>query len=355
MFGEVLEQIVDADRLGYDVYAAIEHFFFTSSRSLRPRCLFRGCRAASGADPFSDDAARASVLEPAGPGLDDRRRGHPHGWPLRVRGRPWSRLASREAGVPLGDTRARGVRRRSTPLRSSHERTVLPRRRYFPVLRSHIIPFPTRDFRVTLEDFGPDLQARGRGRVGRHRPPRCCPTSRSRSSRPLSGEVRQAQDYPGHRLDPRGTISTRTVAALREAQDWTVRFIKGNCSPLTCTRSPRPRGCSKRIWLLHRRDHGAAERDPVRAAHRGGLHLGQHAGRHHRAHRADARECQASAKSRSRSTPAEAGTGWRSRTRGSSPHRVAPHFQRASPGRSRQQRPPDRLKPGGRVHDVRVD
>src|SRR3954470_23742760 len=28
LYGEVLEQIVNADRLGYDAYSAIEHFFF---------------------------------------------------------------------------------------------------------------------------------------------------------------------------------------------------------------------------------------------------------------------------------------------------------------------------------------
>ncbi|WP_244555757.1 LLM class flavin-dependent oxidoreductase, partial [Escherichia coli] len=41
LYAEVLEQIVNADRLGYDCYAAIEHFFFPKfSISANPTALF---------------------------------------------------------------------------------------------------------------------------------------------------------------------------------------------------------------------------------------------------------------------------------------------------------------------------
>ena len=41
LFAEVLEQIENADRLGYDVYAVIEHFFFPKfSVSANPTALF---------------------------------------------------------------------------------------------------------------------------------------------------------------------------------------------------------------------------------------------------------------------------------------------------------------------------
>src|SRR5579883_192887 len=41
LYAEVLEQIDNADRLGYDVYAAIEHFFFPKfSISANPTALF---------------------------------------------------------------------------------------------------------------------------------------------------------------------------------------------------------------------------------------------------------------------------------------------------------------------------
>jgi alkanesulfonate monooxygenase SsuD/methylene tetrahydromethanopterin reductase-like flavin-dependent oxidoreductase (luciferase family) len=41
LYDEVLEQMVNADRLGYDVYAVIEHFFFPKfSVSANPTALF---------------------------------------------------------------------------------------------------------------------------------------------------------------------------------------------------------------------------------------------------------------------------------------------------------------------------
>src|SRR4051794_14989652 len=41
LYSEVLEQIVNADRLGFDAYAAIEHFFFPKfSVSTNPTALF---------------------------------------------------------------------------------------------------------------------------------------------------------------------------------------------------------------------------------------------------------------------------------------------------------------------------
>ena len=41
LYGEVLEQIQNADRLGYDAYAVIEHFFFPKfSISANPLALF---------------------------------------------------------------------------------------------------------------------------------------------------------------------------------------------------------------------------------------------------------------------------------------------------------------------------
>ena len=41
LYAEVLEQIVNADRLGFDCYAAIEHFFFPKfSISTNPTALF---------------------------------------------------------------------------------------------------------------------------------------------------------------------------------------------------------------------------------------------------------------------------------------------------------------------------
>ena len=64
LYGEVLEQMENADRLGYDVYAAIEHFFFPKfSVSANPTALFAAATAGS-----------ASAREP-------RRGRRPTDWP----------------------------------------------------------------------------------------------------------------------------------------------------------------------------------------------------------------------------------------------------------------------------------
>ena len=75
LYAEVIEQVVHADRLGYDAYAIIEHF---SSRKFSispdPLALFAQRRAADAADPLPHDAARAAVPQPGGAGLADRGR-----------------------------------------------------------------------------------------------------------------------------------------------------------------------------------------------------------------------------------------------------------------------------------------
>lgn len=44
MYDEVLEQVVNADRLGYDAYAIVEHFFFPKfSISPDPVAFFTAC------------------------------------------------------------------------------------------------------------------------------------------------------------------------------------------------------------------------------------------------------------------------------------------------------------------------
>ena len=50
LYAEVLEQVVNADRLGYDVYSVIEHFFFPKfSISANPTALLRRrCAAHAG-------------------------------------------------------------------------------------------------------------------------------------------------------------------------------------------------------------------------------------------------------------------------------------------------------------------
>ena len=69
LYAEVLEQIENADRLGFDCYAAIEHFFFPKfSVSAHPTALFAAAAQRTQRDPLPDDAARVAVPQPDGAG-----------------------------------------------------------------------------------------------------------------------------------------------------------------------------------------------------------------------------------------------------------------------------------------------
>src|SRR4026207_133374 len=82
LYGEVIEQIVNADRLGYDCYASIEHFFFPKfSVSAHPTALFAAAaqrtrtinfRTMLHALPYHNPMVLASEI--AGPGIPPARR-----------------------------------------------------------------------------------------------------------------------------------------------------------------------------------------------------------------------------------------------------------------------------------------
>ena len=60
VYAEVLEQIVNADRLGYDAYSAIEHFFFPKfSVSPDPIALFAAAAQRTAADQLPHARPRA--------------------------------------------------------------------------------------------------------------------------------------------------------------------------------------------------------------------------------------------------------------------------------------------------------
>ncbi len=69
LYGEVLEQIENADRLGYDAYAAIEHLFFPkfSASAERRSALFGMAAAAHAEHQVPDDAPHPPVPQPARP------------------------------------------------------------------------------------------------------------------------------------------------------------------------------------------------------------------------------------------------------------------------------------------------
>ena len=93
LYGEMLEQIVNADRLGYDAYAVIEHFFFPKfSISANPLALFAAAaqrtrtinfRTLLHSMPYHNPVVLASEIAVADILLDGRYEfgvGRGHGW-----------------------------------------------------------------------------------------------------------------------------------------------------------------------------------------------------------------------------------------------------------------------------------
>jgi alkanesulfonate monooxygenase SsuD/methylene tetrahydromethanopterin reductase-like flavin-dependent oxidoreductase (luciferase family) len=248
MFGEVLEQIENADRLGYDVYAAIEHFFFPKfSISANPTALFAAAaqrtkqinfRTMLHALPYHNPTVLASaiaVTDILTGGRYEFGVGRGHGW------------IPEKAGVAL-DEHARPRYEEAVDLlfeslrdeRFSHDGT------YFQVAGSHIVPFPERKFRVTLggtSDRTYELAAENGWSVAV--PPLLPYVALEKQLdlyRAKCAEFGTTPDivwiHACHMDDDRET-------ALREARDWTVAFIKGNASPLTEYEKPSTDGLLK--------------------------------------------------------------------------------------------------------------
>ncbi|HEY7731571.1 MAG TPA: LLM class flavin-dependent oxidoreductase [Gaiellaceae bacterium] len=236
LYGEVLEQMVNADRLGYDVYAVIEHFFFPKfSISANPTALFAAAaqrtsrlrfRTMLHALPYHNPAVLASaiaVTDILTGGRYEFGVGRGHGW------------IPPKAGVPL-DEHARPSYEEAVDLlfealgneSFSHHGT------YFDIDDSRIIPFPQRKFRVTLggtSDRTYELAAEHGWSVAV--PPLL----------PYAALEKQLDVYRAkcaeHGTEPDIVwihachLDDDREQALKEARDWTVGFIKGNCSPLT--------------------------------------------------------------------------------------------------------------------------
>src|SRR5438105_6904687 len=107
-YDEVIEQVVHADRLGYDAYAVIEHFFFPQfSMSANPFALWGECaartrrihfRTLGHVLPYHNPTILASQIAAAGILFEGR---YEFG---ALRGHGW---IPGKAGVPVGESRDR--------------------------------------------------------------------------------------------------------------------------------------------------------------------------------------------------------------------------------------------------------
>ena len=236
VYDEVLEQIVNAERVGFDTYSAIEHFFFPKfSCSPDPIALFTAAaqrtsrinfRTLVHVLPYHNPmvlASRIAFADILTGGRYEFGVGRGHGW------------IPPKAGVPLDET-ARPRYEEAVDLlfeslaneRFSWDGT------YFQFPDSHIVPFPERKFRVTLggtSDRTYELAAQNGWSVA---VPPLLPY----------GALEKQLDLYREKCAEHGTepdivwihachLDDDREVALREARDWVIGFIRGNCSPLT--------------------------------------------------------------------------------------------------------------------------
>ncbi len=243
LFAEVLEQMENADRLGYDVYAVIEHFFFPKfSISANPTALFAAAaqrtrrinfRTMLHAIPYHNPSVLASaiaVTDILTGGRYEFGVGRGHGW------------IPPKAGVPL-DEHARPRYEEAVDL--LFEALGNPRfswdGAYFHIADSHIVPFPERSFRVTLggtSDRTYELAAEHGWSVAV--PPLLPYLALENQLDLYRAKCAEHGTEPDIVWIHACHLDEDRETALREAREWVVGFIRGNCSPLTEYDKPAP-------------------------------------------------------------------------------------------------------------------
>ena len=234
LYGEVLEQMVNADRLGYDVYAVIRHPFFpkflvptnpTASLPPRPR---RRRESASGRCCTRCRTTTRSCRRAR------QRHRHPDRRPLRVGvGRGHGRLPPL-AGEPLDEhARPRYEEAVDLLLKALHEERFSFAGEYFQIADSHVVPFIERNTASTWRNLRPDLHACRRAWLGR------CGATAPSLRRARQGLHLYRESCAEHGTEPDIVwihachLDDDRETAVREGRDWITKFIAGNASPLT--------------------------------------------------------------------------------------------------------------------------
>ena len=281
LYGEVLEQIENADRLGYDAYAAIEHFFFPKfSASANPFGLF-GMAAARTRRinfrtmlhvlPYHNPlvlAAQVHEFSLLTGGRYEFGVGRGHGWiPL-------------PAGLPLDETaRPRYEEALDLFVEALHSDVVSFEGEYWNVQDSQVIPFSGHEFRVVLggtSDRTYDLAAKHGWAVA---VPPLLPYAALEEQLDLyRAKCAEYGTTPDIIWIHACYIDDDRDLALREAEQHMPGFLKGNASPLTDHPVPPVDALERgRLRLLRGRDHGEARGDAVRRDGRRRHRLGRHA------------------------------------------------------------------------------
>jgi alkanesulfonate monooxygenase SsuD/methylene tetrahydromethanopterin reductase-like flavin-dependent oxidoreductase (luciferase family) len=236
LYAEVLEQVVNADRLGYDVYSVIEHYFFPKfSISANPTAFFAAAaqrtrnirfRTMLHALPYHNPMVLASAIAVTDILTDGRYEwgvGRGHGW------------IPEKAGVPLDETaRPRYEEAVDLLFEALGSEHFSHHGEYFDVDGSHIVPFPEKKFRIFLggtSDRTYTLAAEhGWGVAVPPLLPYAALEQQMDLYRSSCAEFGNEPDivwiHACHLDEDRDT-------AFREGRDWVTGFIQGNCSPLT--------------------------------------------------------------------------------------------------------------------------
>ena len=236
LYAEVLEQIENADRLGYDAYAVIEHYFFPKfSVSAHPPALFAAAaqrtqrirlRTMLHAQPYHNPTVLASVIH-----ATDVLTGGRYEWGV-GRGHGWIPLP---AGEPL-DEHARPKYEEAVDLlltaleqeRFTHEGT------YFHVPDSHVVPFVDRKYRGYLGGTSDRTYTLAAERGWGVAIPPLLPYAALEKQMDLYRET-----CAKHGTEPDIVwihachLDDAAETAHREAREWITGFIAGNASPLT--------------------------------------------------------------------------------------------------------------------------
>ena len=153
LYREATEQVVNADRLGYDAYAIIEHFFFPKfGASPNPFAFFASCiprtrqirfRTLVHVLPYHNPAVLASQIAMFDLLSDGRYEfgvGRGHAW------------IAHKAGIPVEETRGRYDESLRILLDALENERFSYDGAYYKVEDSHIVPRPARDrkFRIFL-------------------------------------------------------------------------------------------------------------------------------------------------------------------------------------------------------------
>jgi len=235
LYAEVLEQMVNADRLGYEAYAIIEHYFFPKfSISTNPTAMFAAAaqhtkqirfRTMLHALPYHNPTVLASVIHATHLLTGGRYEwgvGRGHGW------------IPEKAGVPL-DEHARPRYEEAVDLllaaleneRFSHHGT------YYNVDDSHVVPFVNEPYRVYLGGTSDRTYTLAAERGWGVAVPPLLPYKVLESQLDLYREsCAAAGTEPDIVWIHACHIDEDRDTAIREGRDWINGFIQGNCSPL---------------------------------------------------------------------------------------------------------------------------